>query len=512
MDTAISREFLLGCLRDSGLDTEIIEAVAEACVNNGIDACVLAGRLLEDNDIAAKLFLTQREVTRLVLACIKNCSDIGVEPQGCQTPVDNGDPRSDDRSSTPNRNAASAAEPEYYSNPLSGPPSYRTAASDAHTDPPNSASPSPQPPIRQGFKNVVELWLDENPPSSGSEGAGPVSGRKSPANPPDQELSKPMARFMRPTASSKAKLRSEKRSPTPPPGSSIGSAISKGSTGFVKISSRLLRLTKANQIRVTGKADMPVASDENGRPFTTEELKYREAVAEGEREKDRLKRGPPSVISNRSGKSTKSVKSGKSSKSTKLCRPTTQLKPFRLQSVVRHEYAVNQLKKQVQEEQAAEARARQFKAGMMWDHKPVPKSKRVAYKPKSGKPPQAPRLQSAKRAAHWASVIKPRQEQKEEARRKTEEERKKKEEIRTACILKTSRQGLVHQARPMPDFSEVFRPDLSCAAPPTKVAAPRLATQARLGELSKRMDEETRIVIKVDPYGVADPFAATLRL
>lgn len=43
-----------------------------------------------------------------------------------------------------------------------------------------------------------------------------------------------------------------------------------------------------------------------------------------------------------------------------------------------------------------------------------------------------------------------------------------------ARILQISRQALVHQARPMPDFSKVFKPDLSLAARPTRPCPPRL--------------------------------------
>lgn len=497
MDTVTAREFLLDCLRESGLDTEIIEAVAEACLNNGIDAYVLAGRVYGDNDVAAKLFLTQREVTRLINTCITNCAAVGVEPR--QDSQSQAEPTGSSRfDAIPIQTQTLALKPQRQVNRSPEPPSCSTPISEGCADPPKSPMMlTPNQP--HGLKRV-ELWLDENPPVSDSE--GPLSDRK-PACTKLTPGPRGIAGFMRQTASSKAKMRvSRAVAVSPTPGSPHGSDFSKVSKGVVRVSPRLLRLTKSNQIRVTGKADMSVASDATGRPLTTEELKFQQAVADGEREREKLRRGPLSVTSNRSGRS---------SKSTNLCKPTTQFKPFNLQSVIRHEHAVHQFKKQIEQEHAAEARARQFKAGMIWDEKPIPKSKKVS-KPRNGKVSQGPQLQSARRAEYWEKIIKPKQEMREATQRKLDEEKRRKEEVSSAYISKSNRRGLVHQARRMPNFSEVFHPDKSCAAPPTKVRPPRLATQARLGELLKPSDGVKQVTIKVDPFGTTDPFAASLRL
>lgn len=64
-----TREFLLKCLRQAGIDVEIIEDIADACEVTQLTTVVLAGEEIASEKVAEKLFLTDEEAVNLISVC-----------------------------------------------------------------------------------------------------------------------------------------------------------------------------------------------------------------------------------------------------------------------------------------------------------------------------------------------------------------------------------------------------------------------------------------------------------
>lgn len=105
-----SRTFLLGCLRDSGLEEDLVEDVCDVCVTAGCNALDLAENTWSTAEVEKKLFLTGREASQLMACCRRKCGkgEGGAEDTDCSGESENqsaeGDGFSADRESTTSGN------------------------------------------------------------------------------------------------------------------------------------------------------------------------------------------------------------------------------------------------------------------------------------------------------------------------------------------------------------------------------------------------------------------------
>lgn len=312
--------------------------------------------------------------------------------------------------------------------------------------------------------------------------------------------SAPGLSILRPTASSQAKKRQgdDKENETNSPSGDNPDCYAPSkppASAWRKASASLLRPTQASKLRMMKDGD-------EDRPMTTEEMQFEQAKKEAMLEKRKLRRKPVSMFPQPVNSSPIEIKS---------TWQRLQQKPFRLLSVERHEHAMEMFKQTIAAERTKEDLARQFKARGIKAARTPPTKQVSEIQPKMTVP-KGPRLASADRARRWKEVLDPQKASKDAAQRRAKEEKHKTAEAAIEKMMRMSRKGLTHKAKPMPDFSYPFKPDLTQAAMPTIGRGPSFATDVRFGKRDCGATGMSSLAgLYADPLGSTDGFSTTLR-
>lgn len=451
VEVALQPQFLVSCLLKALGDDSLVEDIVEASRLCGMSAVSLGSGSLDVVDVAKKLYLTEEEARAVVEVCRSECVLSGaVLEQGVL--------------SGPGPVAEGVEYDDAMFIKLSGP---RRVSSDVKSE--VKITKISEPAVSADVPIVIESKpesqvLDEPKSSSQTDNNPDLLKTDQAQAAPEKRRKRNVfsaigSSLLKPTAAFIARARGAKDK------DKDKDLISSTSTRLDQI------LASPSGKRVTKAVPFQLRTSTRSKPSTyepTDELQFKKAQEEAKKVK-------PLPIP----KSCKEQRPLEFRAHGTPKKPEEVQRPFSLASSKRHEKSQEEMKKKLEAEREADQANRTFHARPF---SPPPLTSLVMKPTPPPTTPQAPRLRSQERNAHYNEVVSPAKKAKEEALAKAAAEQEQQRVMEELSAVTELRKSLVFKARNVPSFAAPFKPDLSKAAAVTKATDVELPTDKRLGK------------------------------